>query len=94
MTAEFVAVPEVWTAQQVIDHIRTQGKDKETIHVIYIVDTAGKLIDDLRILQILLSPPETPIRQIRDDHFVALRATNDRATALKRFVIMTVLRCQ
>jgi magnesium transporter len=60
MTPEFLAVPEEWTAQQVIDHIRTHGQDKETIHVVYVLDPSGKLIDDIRILQILLCSPDTP----------------------------------
>jgi magnesium transporter len=85
MTPEFVAVREEWTAQQVIDHIRAHGQDKETIHVVYVTDQNGKLIDDIRLLEILLRPPETPIREIRDDNYVALQATDDKKIAVEAF---------
>ena len=85
MTPEFIAVTEDWTAGQVIEHIRAHGQDKETIHVIYVVDPFAKLIDDVRILQILLCSPDTPIREIRDDKFVALQATDDRKAAVEAF---------
>jgi magnesium transporter len=85
MTPEFIAVTEDWTAGQVIEHIRAHGQDKETIHVVYVVDPFGKLIDDVRILQILLCSPDTPIREIRDDKFVALQATDDRKAAVEAF---------
>jgi magnesium transporter len=85
MTPDFVAVPEQWTAQQVIDHIRTHGQDKETIHVVYVVDPSGKLLDDLRLLQILLCSPDTPVREICDGAFIALRATDGRKTAVDLF---------
>ena len=85
MTPEFLAVPEEWTAQQVIDHIRTHGQDKETIHVVYVLDPSGKLIDDIRILQILLCSPDTPVHEIRDEIFVALSVTDSRKTAIDQF---------
>jgi magnesium transporter len=85
MTPEFLAVPEEWTAQQVIDHIRTHGQDKETIHVVYVLDPSGKLIDDIRILQILLCSPDTPVREIRDEIFVALSVTDSQKTAIAQF---------
>src|SRR5579871_6324615 len=56
MTPEYLAVQPDWTVQQVLDHIRTHGKDKETINVIYIVDNDGHLLDDLRIREFLLVP--------------------------------------
>ena len=85
MTPEFLAVPEEWTAQQVIDQIRTHGQDKETIHVVYVLDPSGKLIDDIRILQILLCSPDTPVHEIRDEIFVALSVTDSRKTAIDQF---------
>ena len=85
MTPEFLSISEEWTAQQVIDHIRTHGQDKETIHVVYVLDPSGKLIDDIRILQILLCSPDTPVREIRDKNFVALNVMDSRKTAIDQF---------
>ena len=35
--------------QQVLDYVREHGQDSETLNVIYVVDDAGTLIDDIRI---------------------------------------------
>src|SRR5579859_3466951 len=53
MTPEYLAVRPHWTVQQVLDHIRNHGKDKETINVIYVVDEEGHLLDDIRIREFL-----------------------------------------
>src|SRR5258708_37270789 len=45
MTPEYLAVQPDWTVQQVLDHIREHGKDKERINVIYVVDDEGYLLD-------------------------------------------------
>ena len=56
MTPDFIAVHEDWTVQHVLDYIRENGQDSETLNVIYVVDERGKLIDDLRMREFLLRP--------------------------------------
>ena len=85
MTSHFVAVRDDWTVLQVFDHVRKHGKDSETLNVIYIVDDGGKLIDDLRIRELLLRPFDTKIADIRDTRFVALRAADPAAEAAPVF---------
>jgi len=48
MTPHYIAVKEEWTIQQVLDYIREHGRNSETLNVIYVVDEAGVLIDDIR----------------------------------------------
>ena len=48
MTPHYIAVREDWTVQQVLDYVREHGQDSETLNVIYVVDDAGVLIDDIR----------------------------------------------
>src|SRR4030081_1507037 len=38
MTPDFIAVYEDWTVKEVLDHIRENGQDSETLNVIYVVD--------------------------------------------------------
>lgn len=85
MTPDFVAVRPEFTIQETIEHIRQYGKDSETLNVIYIVDENWKLIDDLRVREILLAKSEQTIRDIMDDRFVALAANDDQETAIKIF---------
>src|SRR5215216_3169796 len=61
MTPHFVRVRPHWTVAQALDHIRRYGTDSETMSLIYVIDEKGKLIDDLRIRQILLAPADTQV---------------------------------
>ena len=62
MTPDYVVVHKDWTMRHVLDHVRAHGRDSETLNVIYIVDDKNKLVDDLRIREILLAPctPTSP----------------------------------
>src|SRR5262245_42425302 len=59
MTPDYIAVKDDWTIEHVLDFVRTYGKDRETLNAVYVVDERGKLIDDIRMRQILLAPPAT-----------------------------------
>src|SRR5437588_6121494 len=56
MTPDFIAINDDWTVQDVLTFVRENGRDSETINVIYVIDERGKLIDDLRIREFLLRP--------------------------------------
>ena len=56
MTPDFVSVRDGWSIQQVLEHIRRVGRDSETLNVIYVTDERGRLIDDVRIREVLLPP--------------------------------------
>jgi magnesium transporter len=85
MTPEYVGVREHWTVRQVLDHIREHGQDSETLNVVYVVDEHGLLIDDIRIRELLLTPLDKPLSDLMDRRFVALKATDDQATAVAAF---------
>ena len=85
MTPDFISVRDEWTIQTTLEHIRLHGEDSETLHVLYVTDDRGRLIDDIRIGEILLRTPETRMCEIHDNSFVALRATDDGATAIDIF---------
>lgn len=85
MTPDLLRVRDEWTVQQVLDYVRTHGEDSETLHTLYVTDTAGRLIDDLRIAEVLLSPLDRRVSDIHDSSFVALRATDDATLAVEIF---------
>lgn len=85
MTPDYVAVRPDWSLTQVHDAIRAQGKDSETLNVIYVVDDTGRLIDDFRIREFLLAPPEAKVSDITDNTFVALGVTDDQESAVRVF---------
>ncbi|MCE5229206.1 magnesium transporter [bacterium] len=85
MTTDYVSISPDWTCDRVLAHIRAHGKDSETINVLYIVDAKNHLIDDIRLREILLAPPERIVRDLMDHTFVSLRATDDQETAVTMF---------
>lgn len=86
MTPEYVAVKPHFTVAQTLNHIRKFGHDSETLNVVYIVDENWKLIDDIRIKEIILASPDDIIYDISDKRFVALNANDDQEVAVKVFV--------
>jgi magnesium transporter len=85
MTPEYIAVRPDWTVRQVLDYVRKHGQDKETLNLVYVVDDDGVLIDDVRMRRFLLADPEQRVRDLMDRSFTALKATDDRETAVKVF---------
>src|SRR5690554_1956016 len=85
MTPEYVAIKTHFTVQQAFEHIRKFGRDSETLNIIYIVDNDWKLIDDIKIRELLLANPEQSIEEFMDHRFVALNAMDDQEVAIKVF---------
>ncbi|KAA6347393.1 Magnesium transporter MgtE [termite gut metagenome] len=85
MTPEYVAVKPYHTVQQALEHIRKFGRDSETLNVVYVIDDYWKLIDDIRIKEIILALPNQTISELADNRFVALNAFDDQETAVKVF---------
>ncbi len=85
MTPHFVRVKAHWTVDHALDHIRRYGIDSETMSMIYVIDENSKLIDDLRIRQILLAAPDALVQDLMDSRFVSLKATDDREVAVEAF---------
>lgn len=85
MTPEYVALSPQMTAAEALQHIRQTGKGKETLNVLYIVNTNGVLVEDLRLGSLVLADPATRVMEIDDPPLVCVRATDDREDVLKVF---------
>jgi magnesium transporter len=85
MTPDLVSVQRSWTINRVLEHVRRVGKDSETLNVLYVTDQEERLIDDIRIREILLAPPERTIYELMDERFVALKVTDLETEATQVF---------
>jgi magnesium transporter len=85
MTPGYIYVFEYNTVAEVLHTIRRFGKDTETIDVIYIIDSKGMLLDDIRIKDIILASPETKVSELMDERFISLHATDDQEVANEVF---------
>src|SRR5690606_28289046 len=71
MTPDYITVKEHWTMSRVLDHIRRYGSASETIDVLYVIDSDGKLIDDVRIKDILVAEPDKVIGDLIDNRLIS-----------------------
>lgn len=85
MTLDFVAVQPDWTVREALDYIRTHGYDRETLNMVYVVDSDGRLLDDVRVRRFLLAPLELSVRALCDGNFTMLAPTDDREKAIALF---------
>lgn len=85
MTPEYVAIRPDNTVEEAFNHIRKYGRDSETLNVIYIVNFEWKLVDDIRIKELILASPHQLVSELMDNKFVALNAMEDQESAIKVF---------
>lgn len=85
MTPDFIAVHADWTIREVLDYVRENGQDSETLNVIYVVDDRGKLLDDLRIREVLLQPLDSRVSELMNENFVALKVADPEEDAVNVF---------
>lgn len=85
MSPEYISVHEDMTIEEVLESIRKDGEDSETLDVLYVVDDEGKLVDDINIREILLSSPKKKVSRLMDRKFAFLNATDDQEVAVENF---------
>lgn len=85
MTPDYIAVQTDWNIQEVLVHIRSVGRNSETFDVIYVVNSKGELIDDIRIREVILASPDKKVLDIIDHRFIALNVTDDQEVASQIF---------
>lgn len=75
MTPQYVQAKSNWTVAQVLNNIKKYGKNAETLTYVYVVDKDNKLIDDLKIGQLLMADSNTPLSELMDNNFVSIKTT-------------------
>lgn len=85
MTPDYVYVFPHNTVEEVFATIRKHGKDSETINVIYVINEQGELLDDIRIRDFILSPPDKKVADLMDNRVASLNAYDDQEKAKEAF---------
>ncbi len=83
MTPAFVAVTADATAQEAITAIRQLADEAETVNYIYVIGPDRTLLGVLSLYRLLLSPGETPVRELMAPSTVRVRADADREVAAR-----------
>ena len=85
MMPEYVAIQQGWTVGDVLAHLRREGAKRESINQLYVVDSAGRLVDFVRLRNVVVAGPDTPVVELLEHQDLALRASDDQETAAAAF---------
>src|SRR5436190_11542149 len=85
MTPEYIAIQQSWTVAEVFAHLRKVGRERESLNQLYVVDEKGRLVDSVRLRNLVVSEPHTPVVELLEHVPLSLRATDDQETAVASF---------
>ncbi|WP_437918254.1 magnesium transporter [Sphingobacterium sp. LRF_L2] len=85
MTPDYITVKPHWNITRILDHIRRYGNASETIDVLYVIDSDGRLVDDIKIRDILISDPDTKVEDLIDNRLISLHANDPQEEAVNIF---------
>lgn len=81
LTPDFVDLRIWMTAQQATDRIRRIGLDKETVFYLYVLDEKRTLKGVVSLKKLVLAAPETSVKDLMFEDFVAVYAREDQEEA-------------
>ena len=85
VNTEFATISRDMTIAQANEHLRNNHEDSETANVIYVVDDAGKLIDDIPVRRLVLNSPERQVAEVMDGYCVKLNIDDSAEEAVTKF---------
>lgn len=78
MVPDFIALKEDVTAKQAIQSLQTEHMDVEMPFYLYVVDEYGKLVGVSSLRQLVVVPPETPLRQFMTTDVFSVQTNMDQ----------------
>lgn len=91
MTPEFVALVPELTADQAIAAIRAAAKTVETTYYTYVVDEAERFFGVISLHELVMAPPETPVRSLMVTNPVSVRVDTDQEDAARLLIQRNLL---
>src|SRR5580765_5538521 len=85
INTEFATLTKEMTIEQAMVHLRKYHQDTETANIVYVVDSEGKLVDDMPIRRLVLNEPGKKIEDIMDGFYVKLNIGDSKETAVDIF---------
>ncbi len=85
INTEFATIQRGMTIGSAMEYLRNNQKDTEAANVIYVVDTEGKLIDDIPVRRFVLNEPQKKVEDILDGYCTSLKITDSKEDAVQKF---------
>ncbi len=84
MTPEFLHVNADATAQDVLNKVRKYADEVETVYVMYVIDSAQRLIGTVSLRDVVVALPERKVIEFMTANVVSCRTSDDREAALAK----------
>lgn len=88
MTTEFVVILSNMTADEAIKQIRKNGRNKETIYTLFVMDNQRNLVGTLDLDDLIFAEGDTKVTEIMNRDFVTVNVDDDQeevANVVKRY---------
>ncbi len=85
MTPRYVAIQQNWTVAEVLAELRRQEHKRDATNQLYVTDSKGRLVDFVRLRDVVAVPPQTSVLEILENQQIFLRAAEDQETAVAAF---------
>src|SRR5262249_125312 len=76
MTPDFIAVFPNMRAEEALPEVRVRGRAKETVNLVYVLDSEGKLVDEVSLAALVMAKPGELVTQINDSPLIFLLDTD------------------
>jgi len=93
MVPDFIALREDVTAREAIESLQKEHSDVEMPFYLYVVDEYGKLVGVSSLRQLVVVPPETPLKAFMTTDIISVRTDMDQEEVAKivaRYDILAV----
>ena len=93
MTPDFIALSEDITAKEAISSLQKEYSDVEMPFYLYVVDAYGKLVGVSSLRQLVVVPPDTPLKQFMATDVFSVKTDTDQEEVAKlvaRYDILAV----
>lgn len=83
MTKEFIAIKASSTTNNVIEQLRQEGPDAETIYYLYVIDNSEKLVGVISLRDLITAPTNEKIENIMSTRVVSVSVADDQEEVAK-----------
>jgi magnesium transporter len=85
INTNFTTVRKEWTIGQAVEHLRRFYTDTPAANVIFVVDSAGRLVDDIPIRRLVLNEQSKKIEELMDGFYVKMDIQDSIEDAIQKF---------
>ncbi|UOE95553.1 magnesium transporter [Alkalihalobacillus sp. LMS39] len=83
MTKEFISITATSSAAHVIEQLRKEGPNAETIYYLYVVDDSNQLVGVVSLRDLITAPQHESIEQIMSNRVLSVTVTDDQEDVAK-----------